>query len=150
MKASVRVLFSGFLLSACLPVAGEEASKLPYNVVNRTMLLLKTSEIDGKNCVPFYKRAKEGHPRLDPEKANIRIRTWDGEEIPLKCVPIGELTEAQRPSQHDKMIEDGYTHVLWLPKGEKAFMDGHLVHSLPKGALEMVQCIHFRGGTKSE
>lgn len=135
------------LMLATASARGDEAKpqKMPYNAVNLSMKVLKGVKIEGVECIPFYVKTEGKHPPLVPEEASFRIVTWDGEAVPLKCKPVDTIAAADRPEIHGKMVEDGFTHVLWIPKDVKAYLDGDIVHSLPKGAVSMMQGILIQG-----
>ena len=135
---------AAFLLAiACMGLSAEETppggTAIPYNTVNKTMIPLKSRKVDGIFCVPWYLKDQRKDTVLDPEKARFRVATWEGAEVPLKVealssVPPGELTEKEK-----KMMADGFTHRLWVPKADKRFLDGNMLHSLPRGAVAMAQ-----------
>ena len=109
------------------------------------MSILKTQKVDGVECVPFYlKSTKAGEP-LDAKKADFHIRTWDGDKQPLKLTLLSEIPADKRTDIEKKVAEKGYTHILWIPKGVKQYLDGDLVHNLPKGSIDMTQGIMISG-----
>ena len=80
-----------------------------------------------------------------PAEADFRIVTSGGKVVKLKCetvdqVPAGELSEAVEKMKK----KDGYTHVLWMPKDVKEYLDGSILHSLPKGAVSMSQVVSVK------
>jgi hypothetical protein len=123
----------------------DERQGIPYNTVNLTMKALKSQKVDGVECVPFYTKSAIKGETLDAAKANFRIRTWDGEIVRLKVTLLSEIPEKDRTDFEKKMIEDGYTHIQWIPKDEKTYLDGSLLHDLPKGSIEMVQGLSISG-----
>jgi hypothetical protein len=129
------------LLVLSLGLRAEDAHKgIPYNSVNTTMKLLDGRKMDGVDCVPFLVRTEKGFPTLVPADADFRIVTWEGKTVKLKCepldqIPAGELSEAAE----DMKKKDGFTHVLWMPKNVKDYLDGSIHHSLPKGSVFMSQ-----------
>ena len=139
MKSALVVLFAAAFAAVGWSRAADEGRGIPYNSVNRTMSLLKSRKIGGKDCVPFYLRSRDEKEPLDPAKARFRVRTWEGDELSLKVEPLGSVPAGNRTELEKKMIEDGYTHRIWIPKGEKTFLDGSIVHSMPKGSVEMTQ-----------
>lgn len=147
MNAGKARLFALALLSATLPAAAAgEVSEIPYNKVNLAMKFLKSEKINGVECVPWYLKSAKPGTTLDVAKANFRVRTWDGEEIPLTVealasIPEDKLTDFEKSVKKD----DGVTHRMWLPKNMKKYMDGTLVNSLPKGSVEMGQGISISG-----
>jgi hypothetical protein len=142
---------------ACLPAlvvlslaraafAAEGGSGIPYNAVNLSMKLLKSERINGVECVPWYVRSSDKGKVLDTANANFRIRTWDGEEIPLtfealSSIPEEKLTEFER----DMIKDEGMTHRLWIPKNVRKYVDGTIASSLPKGSIDMVQGVSISG-----
>jgi hypothetical protein len=125
---------------------GEDARiGIPYNTVNLTMKALKSQKVDGVECVPFYTKTAIKGETLDAAKANFRIRTWDGEIVRLKVTLLSEIPEKDRTDFEKEMIADGYTHIQWIPKNEKKYLDGSLLHDLPKGSIEMVQGMSISG-----
>lgn len=125
---------------------GEDAGQgLAYNHVNRTMQVLESQKIDGADCVPFYLKPNKEGEKLDADKAKFRIRTKDGEIILLKVSLLSDIPVKDRTTIEKKMIENGYTHVQWIPKNEKKFVDGSLLHDLPKGSIEMAQFLGISG-----
>jgi hypothetical protein len=125
--------------------AENERQGIPYNTVNLTMKVLKSQKVDGVECVPFYTKTAIKGATLDVAKANFRIRTWDGEIVRLKVTLLSEIPEKDRTDLEKEMIEDGYTHIQWIPKNEKKYLDGSLLHDLPKGSIEMVQGVSISG-----
>ena len=117
----------------------DERLGIPYNTVNLAMKALKSQKVDGADCVPFYLRSANKGEKLDVAKAKFRIRTWDGEIVLLKVSLLSDIPAEERTDFEKEMIEEGYTHVQWIPKNEKKYMDGSLIHDLPKGSVEMVQ-----------
>ena len=95
--------------------------------------------MDGVECVPFLVRAEKGRPALVPEDANFRIITRDGETVKLKCEPLDQVPAGELSKVAQEMAKEGYTHVLWMPKDVKGYLDGSIHHSLPKGSVEMSQ-----------
>lgn len=124
--------------------AEEEGKGIPYNSVNMTMKILEGRKMDGVECIPFFVRTAEGQPTLVPAEANFRIVTWDGETVKLKCEPLDQVPAGELPEIGEKMKKDGYTHVLWVPKDVKAYLDGSMHHSLPKGTVRMSQGISIK------
>jgi hypothetical protein len=147
MKTTLQVLFAGiFLCATNLIVAAEDGVAIPYNSVNKSMGILKSQKVKGVECVPWYVRhSKKGEP-LDVDKARFRVRTWEGQEHVLDIEPLSKIPKAQMTDQEKELLADGYTHRLWIPKGKKEFMDGDVVHSLPKGSIEMSQGLSVSGG----
>lgn len=135
------------LAAGSVALAEEDRVGIPYNFVNKSMLLLKSQKIDGVDCVPFYLKATKDGP-LDPAKARFRIRTWDGEEQALQVMPLASVPAKQLTDLEKKMIEAGFTHRMWIPKGEKRFLDGSILHSLPKGSIDMRQELEVSGSLK--
>ncbi|MBN8458258.1 MAG: hypothetical protein J0M04_10520 [Verrucomicrobia bacterium] len=125
--------------------ADEAGSSIPYNSVNRTMEVLQSQKVDGVDCVPFYIKSQLKGVPVSAKKANFRIRTWDGESEPLKLTLLSEIPEEKRTEIEKKLAGDGYTHVLWIPKGVKRFLDGNLVHDMPKGSITMTQGVGISG-----
>jgi hypothetical protein len=123
----------------------DERQGIPYNTVNLTMKALKSQKVEGVECVPFYTKTTNNGAALDVAKANFRIRTWDGEIVRLKVTLLSEIPEKDRTDFEKEMIEDGYTHIQWIPKNEKKYLDGSLLHDLPKGSIEMVQGLSISG-----
>lgn len=125
--------------------ADEEKSSIPYNSLNQTMTLLKSQNVDGVECVPFYlKSAKKDEP-LDVKQANFRIKTWEGENVSLKANLLSEIPEEKRTNFEKKVVGEGYTHVLWIPKAVKQYLDGDVLHDLPKGSINMTQGLGISG-----
>jgi hypothetical protein len=125
--------------------ADEAGSSIPYNSVNRIMTVLKSQKVDGVDCVPFYVKSELKDVPVSAKKANFRIRTWDGESEPLKLTLLSEVPEEKRTEIEKKLAGEGYTHVLWIPKGVKRFLDGNLVHDMPKGSISMKQGVGISG-----
>jgi hypothetical protein len=147
MKANVILTCLLLILSSGLR-AEEEGQAIPYNSVNAAMKLLEGRKMDGVECVPFFVRTPEGQPTLASEEANFRIVTWDGETVKLKCEPLDQVPAGELPEIGEKMKKDGYTHVLWVPKDVKAYLDGSMYHSLPKGGVTMSQGMAIKGKFK--
>lgn len=122
-----------------------EESTIPYNAVNKAMIPLKSRKVDGTDCVPFYLKMKGKDQTLDAEEAQFRIRDTDGREEPLRVDLLAEVPVDQRSKFEKKMLEDGYTHILWVPKGAKHYRDGCLASNLPKGSIEMSQGMTLSG-----
>ena len=141
------LLFAAAILLGLSQVlrADEPGSTIPYNSVNRMMTVLKSQNIDGVDCVPFYLKSELKDVPLSAKKANFRIRTWDGESEPLKLTLLSDVPEGKRSDIEKKLAAEGYTHTLWIPKGVKRFLDGDLVHDMPKGSIIMTQGIGISG-----
>jgi len=147
MKANVFLTCFLLVLSPSLR-AEEEGQAIPYNSVNTTMKLLEGRKMDGVECIPFFVRTLEGQPTLVPEDANFRIVTWDGETVKLKCESLDQVPAGELPEIGKTMKKDGYTHVLWVPKDVKAYLDGAIYHSLSKGAVTISQGLALTGKLK--
>lgn len=150
-----RPLLLAALLSAALPrvLAEDEGGGIPYNQVNLVMKVLTTRKIKDVDCVAWYVKDSRKDHVLDPAKANFRARTWEGVEIPLEIEALDKVPAGQLKDYEKKMIaDDGLTHRLWIPKNDKRMVDGVIVHSLPKGAVSIVQGIGISGkaGDKEE
>lgn len=151
MKASIVAAL--LLAGTGIGFSSEEAPPgdigIPYNTVNKTMIPLKSRKVDGIFCVPWYLKDERKDTTLDPEKARFRVATWEGTEVPLKVealasVPPDELTEKEKT-----MMKGGFTHRMWVPKADKRFLDGSMLHSLPRGAVAMAQSLEFNIDKKS-
>ena len=125
--------------------AAEEPASTPYKQVDRVMLALKSQKIHGVDCVPWFVRSDLKDAPIDPKKANFRIVTKDGKEHPLDIDLLSSVPKEQLDAVHRSMIEEGYTHRLWIPKGVKEYQDAKIVHSLPKGTVAMSQGICISG-----
>ncbi|MBN8458904.1 MAG: hypothetical protein J0M04_13805 [Verrucomicrobia bacterium] len=146
MKTSTLAFALSIIVGATFSLQAEEAgSAIPYNSVNRTMTMLKSQKVDGVDCVPFYlKSTREGEP-LDAKKAKFHIRTWDGEMHLLKLTLLSEIPADKRTDIEKQLAKQAYTHILWIPKDVKQYLDGDLVHNLPKGSIDMTQGIKIAG-----
>ncbi|MEK7951438.1 hypothetical protein [Luteolibacter soli] len=142
MKSNVFLLC--LVLGFSPGLRAEEEKGIPYNSVDKTMALLDGRKMDGVECVPFFVRTDEGQPTLLPADANFRIVTWDGETVKLKCEPLDQVPAGELPEIEETMKKDGFTHVLWMPKGVKAYLDGSILHSLPKGTVRMSQGLSIK------
>ncbi|MCB1131944.1 MAG: hypothetical protein KDN05_12500 [Verrucomicrobiae bacterium] len=136
MKPAVAALV--VFLSAQTGFSAEEKG-IPYNTINLSMKVLKSEKVDGQKCVPWYVKSKKDGVPLDPDKARFRVRTWDGDEHPLKIEPLAGIPKDRLSDADKKRMDEGYTHLLWIPKSKKEFMDGDIVHSFGKDSVEMVQ-----------
>jgi hypothetical protein len=151
MKTKLTSLWAAvFICVTHAGVAAEDGTRIPYNSVNKSMSILKSQKVKGVECVPWFIRNSKKGEVLDPDKARFRLRTWEGQEHildiePLIKVPAGQLTDLEK-----KLMADGYTYRLWIPKGKKEFMDGDLLHSLPKGSIEMSQGLYISGGKRKD
>lgn len=123
----------------------EDGVAIPYNSVNTQMKILKSQNIKGVDCVSWFVKDQRKDKTLDTAKANFRIRTWEGVEYPLDIEALSSLPPAQMDEDVKKMMADGFTHRMWIPKGEKRYLDGDIVHSLPKGSVEMARSLSFSG-----
>src|SRR5688572_5044849 len=117
-------------------LSAADESVISYNFVGRTMVLFEGRESDGVEWIPFYPKRKDGKS-FDPVEAKMRLRSKDGQELPLVCeafstLPPEGLTEADKA-----MAAKGFTHRVWIPKNHKKFLDGGIVHNLGKGSMEM-------------
>ncbi len=127
------------------PLSASEESVISYEFVGKTMALFDGKKIEGVECIPFYPKRKDGKP-FDPGEARIRLRSWDGEELPLiseafSALPPEKLTEADK-----LMAAKGFTHRVWIPKNHKKFVDGGIVHNQGKGSMEMAHApVQFSG-----
>lgn len=151
MKTSMLAFAISIIVGSAFSLRAEEAgSAIPYNSVNRTMTMLKSQKIDGVDCVPFYlKSTKEGDP-LDAKKAEFHIRTWDGEKHLLKLTLLSDIPADKRTDVEKQLAEKAYTHILWIPKDVRQYLDGDLVHNLPKGSIDMTQGIKIAGSVGPE
>jgi hypothetical protein len=138
------LLATAFLLAGNPLPAAEGASDvgIPYNSVNTTMIPLKSQKIKGVDCVAWYVRDTRKDTVLDPGKARFRIRTWEGAEVPLEIEALSSVPADQLTAEDKEVIkENGFTHRMWIPKADKRFMDGDILHSLPHGSVDMGQGI---------
>lgn len=139
MKKSLLTLSA--IIGLCVTnatLAAEDGTAIPYNSVNKSMSFLKSQKVKGVDCVPWYVRHQKGAV-LDPAKAKFRVRTWEGHEHVLEIEPLSKVPAEQLSEFEKELKAGGYTHRMWIPKGKKEFMDGDIVHSLPKGSIDMAQ-----------
>lgn len=136
------LLAAAFLLAGSPLPAAEGASDvgIPYNSVNTTMIPLKSRKIKGVDSVAWYVRDTRKDAVLDPDKARFRIRTWEGAEVPLEIEALSSVPADELTGDDKELIkENGFTHRMWIPKADKRFMDGDILHSLPHGSVVMEQ-----------
>ncbi|RYD24148.1 MAG: hypothetical protein EOP87_26205 [Verrucomicrobiaceae bacterium] len=112
------------------------------------MIPLKSRKVDGIFCVPWYLRDVRKDIVLNPEKARFRIATWEGAEVPLKIEALASVPQDDLSEKEKKMIGEGYTHRMWIPKADKRFVDGSMLHSLPRGVVDMAQSWQLDLGKK--
>jgi hypothetical protein len=147
MKTTLQALCAVILLCVTNPsIAAEDGVSIPYNSVNKSMGIHKSQKVKGVECVPWYVRHSNKEEPLDVDKARFRVRTWEGQEHVLDIEPLSKIPEALMTDQEKELLADGYTHRSWIPKGKMEFMDGDVVHSLPKGSIEMSQGLGVSGG----
>lgn len=136
--------FAAALLLLAGPPAHAEGPEvgLPYNQVNLAMKLLKSKPVQGVACVAWYVKDNREGQVLDPAQAKFRVRTVDGAEVALEIEALRSIPAEQLSDVEKKLIADaGPTHRLWIPKNDKRFKDGQLVHSMAKGSVSIVQGI---------
>ena len=132
-----------FVLSPMCLGEDEVPKGVPYNSLKTAMKLVKGTEIDGVKCSPFYLKPTEEGAILNVKEADFRIITKEGAEVPLKCVALSKIADDELTKADNSAIKDGYTHILWVPKSVEEYEDGTLMHSLPKGFLQIMASVVF-------
>ncbi len=129
-----------FIGSLSIPVhAAEDGGSLPYDSFNKAIRLFESKKIDGATCVPLFLKSNQAGVEIDPTKANFRVHTSAGDDVKLKVdkfsdVPAAELSEFERD-----LIMKGFTHRVWIPTNDERFSNGSIMHSLPKGSVDLTQ-----------
>jgi hypothetical protein len=123
------------LLLLCLPTAGLAESGIPYDALKGKMSLLKTTEVEGQLCVPFYIKSKVGD---DLSKANFRITSNKNDVIKLKCEILDDLDVKRLGHEDLERIKNGYKVRMWVPMNSKKYSGWLLKHDLKEGTIEVV------------
>ena len=121
---------------AALVNSSHGGGSLPYNAVNKTLALVETKKIEGREFGAFYMKPKEGD-KIDLAKANFRIEAWDGDIIPLKCELLSDRLQGELSDKAKELLAQGYRYRIWIPRNWKELMDGTVRHSLPQGSVVM-------------
>lgn len=109
------------------------------------MALMKSKDIEGRKCVAYFMKSNLEDMPINSEKAEFRIITKAGKPAPLKITELKDIAVEDRNDMEKNAFEEGFTHIMWIPKGLKEYEGGYLVHSLPKGSVQVMAGIMIKG-----
>ncbi len=145
MKIVVFYSLTALIFSySSLVCVADDGGSLPYNFINQAAANLERSKVDGVDCIPLYVKSKEEGIVLDPKKARFRVQTKDAKDELLKVEMLTDIPEGERSEFEKNLMKKGFTYRLWLPVNKESFIDGSIVHSLPKGTVEMEHGLFFK------
>lgn len=114
----------------------EASGSISYNAIRPLILAGEGTGIAGIECGALFVRNREKGVPLDPTKANFRLKTWEEEEFSLTCEALASVPDDPSTGLVKRMVGEGYTHRLWIPRAGDKFLDGEVIHALPGGSLE--------------